>query len=82
MHASVPYLAGGGAAAPLVIVGKSALFASRCPFSDAKSSSAGCPSEPWTAPPPAILGYVRAYACMHVCMYLFLYLYIIYVKFD
>ena len=30
---------------------KSALFASRCPFSDAKSSSsAGCPFEPLTAP--------------------------------
>ena len=46
-----PYLAGGGGAA--VIVGKSALFASRCPFSDAKSlAAAGCHSEPRTAPPP------------------------------
>ena len=43
-----------------VIVGESALFASRCPFYDAKSSSAGCPSsEPRGAPPPAILGCVR-----------------------
>ena len=52
-----PYLAGGGHGGQLpppraVIVEKSALFASRCPFSDAKSSSAGCPSEPLTAPPP------------------------------
>ena len=39
---------------PRVIVGKSALFASSCPFSDAKSSAAaGCPSEPRTAPPPS-----------------------------
>ena len=37
-----------------------ALFASRCPFSDAKSAAAaGCPSEPRTAPPPSILGCVR-----------------------
>ena len=57
-----PYLAGGaGGSPPPVIVEKGALFASRCPFSDAKSpSSAGwCPSEPRTAPSPAILGCMR-----------------------
>ena len=45
--------AGGGGGQPPVIVGKSALFASRCPFSDAKSSAAaGCPSDHRTAPSP------------------------------
>ena len=52
--------AGGGGSCPPVILGKSALFASRCPFSYAKSAeaaaaaaaAAGCPSEPRTAPPP------------------------------
>ena len=44
---------GRGAAAPPGNRGKSALFASRCPFSDAKSSAAaGCPSEPRADPPP------------------------------
>ena len=41
----------GGSCPPPIIVGKSALFVSRCPFSDARSSSAAA-SEPRTAPPP------------------------------
>ena len=50
-----PYLAGGqGAAPPPGNRGKSALFASRCPFSLERcalsSSSIGCPSQSRTAP--------------------------------
>ena len=48
---AVPSGGGRGGSSPPVILGNVPFFAIRCPFSDAKSSSsAGCPSEPRTAP--------------------------------
>ena len=65
-----PYLARGGqgTAPPPVIVGKGALSASRCPYSDAKSAAAaaaaGCPSEPRTAPPRSSNFRLRTAVCV------------------